>query len=147
MESKEIRELAMIMKETGLTKLDFVGGGVSIKLERAAPCVQPAVAPAAAAALADAEQTSQWDAEPAAGGFVVKSPMVGVFYCAPGADKEPYVSVGDTVRVGDVLCIIEAMKIMNEIAAERDGMIAEIYAENKQVVEYGQPLFRIGAIQ
>ena len=146
MESKEIRELAMIMKETGLTKLDYRVEGVSIRLERAAPSIQPAGAPVAAAPT-NAEQAAQWDVEPSAGGFVVKSPMVGVFYCAPGADKEPYVSVGDTVRVGDVLCIIEAMKIMNEIAAERDGMIAEIYAENKQVVEYGQPLFRIGAIQ
>ena len=72
--------------------------------------------------------------------------MVGVFYSAPGADESPFVAVGDTVHAGDVLCIIEAMKIMNEITAERDGVIIEICVENKQVVEFGQPLFRIGSV-
>jgi len=135
----------MLMKETGLTKLDYRGDGVSIRLERAASGAQPAGAPAPLAPL-EAEQAAQRDAEASSGGFTVKSPMVGVFYSAPGADREPYVSVGDVVRVGDVLCIIEAMKIMNEIASERDGIIDGIYAQNKEVVEYGQPLFSIGAI-
>ena len=69
--------------------------------------------------------------------------MVGVFYAAPAADKQPYVSIGDRVNAGDVLCIIEAMKMMNEITAEKGGVIREICVGNKQIVEYGHPLFRI----
>jgi len=140
MEIKEIKELALLMKEMGLSSLEYRGGGSSVKMQCAstgATTMQAPMAPTAAHQQAHVEEA------PAAGGFVVKSPMVGVFYAAPGSDKPPYVSVGDTVHAGDILCIIEAMKIMNEITAERDGIIAEVCAENKQIVEYGQPLFRI----
>ena len=74
---------------------------------------------------------------------MVASPMVGVYYAAPAPDKEPFVRVGDRVSKGDVLCIIEAMKLMNEITSDRDGVIVEICVENGQIVEYDQPLFRI----
>lgn len=74
---------------------------------------------------------------------VIKSPMVGVFYSAASPDSEPFVSVGKTVRKGEVVCIVEAMKIMNEITAEESGVITEILVENGDVVEYNQPLFRI----
>ena len=73
----------------------------------------------------------------------MESPMVGVFYAAPSPDSEPYVSVGSSVNKGDVLCLIEAMKLMNEVTAEKSGVITEVCVENGQVVEYGQPLFRI----
>lgn len=73
----------------------------------------------------------------------ITSPMVGVFYASPSPDKAPFVSVGDTVRKGDVLCIIEAMKIMNEINSDREGIIAEICVGDRQVVDYGHPMFRI----
>ncbi len=76
-------------------------------------------------------------------GTPIESPMVGVFYAAPSPDSEPYVSVGSTVKKGDVVCIIEAMKLMNEVTAEKSGVITEICVENGQVVEYGQPLFFI----
>ncbi len=76
-------------------------------------------------------------------GTPVTSPMVGVFYAAPAPDKDPYVSVGAKVNKGDVLCLIEAMKLMNEVTAEKSGEIVEICVENGQVVEYGQPLFMI----
>ncbi len=76
-------------------------------------------------------------------GTPVTSPMVGVFYAAPAPDKEPYVSVGAKVNKGDVLCLIEAMKLMNEVTAEKSGEIVEVCVENGQVVEYGQPLFMI----
>ena len=141
MESKEVRELAAIMKEMGLTVLDYKwSDGASIRMERAA-----ASAPAVSTkSVIVAEQPDESGGEPEAPGiFTVNSPMVGVFYSAPGIDKDPYVSVGDIVSAGDVLCIIEAMKIMNEITAERDGVITEICVGNRQVVEYGQPLFRI----
>ena len=73
----------------------------------------------------------------------VKSPMVGVFYAAPAPDAKPYVQVGDKVKKGDVLCIIEAMKLMNEIQADADGEIADICVQNGDLVEYGQTLFKI----
>jgi len=75
--------------------------------------------------------------------IVIKSPMVGTFYSAPSPDSEPFVRVGQRVKKGDVLCIIEAMKIMNEIEAEVDGVIAAVCVQNGQMVEYGQALFRI----
>lgn len=73
----------------------------------------------------------------------ITSPMVGVFYAAPSPDKEPYVTVGSKVKKGDVLCLIEAMKLMNEVTAEQSGEIVKICVDNEQVVEYGQPLFMI----
>ena len=128
------------MKEMGITTFDYSSNGTSLKMERLAASLPMASAPT----VVVTEQHHEQHEEPlAAGMFAVKSPMVGVFYAAPGADKEPYVSVGDAVHVGDVICIVEAMKIMNEITAERDGIIAEICVSNKDVVEFGQPLFRI----
>ena len=76
--------------------------------------------------------------------MVVKSPLVGTFYCAPNVDAKPYVQVGDVVKKGQVLGIVEAMKLMNEIESEFEGEIKEILVENEQMVEYGQPLFVIG---
>ena len=77
-------------------------------------------------------------------GFIVKSPLVGVFYAAPSEDAEPFVTVGDSVKKGQTLAIIEAMKLMNEIESESDGVVKEIYVKNGEAVEYGQPLFMIG---
>ena len=76
-------------------------------------------------------------------GMIVKSPLVGTFYVAPAEDADPFVSVGDPVKKGQTLAIVEAMKLMNEIESDFDGKVAEIYVENGQAVEYGQPLFRI----
>jgi len=148
MEHKEIRELAALMKEMGLTSLEYTEGGAAVKLERAASPAAPAASAAASVKPSSGDQET--GAEPAAiistaGDFMVKSPMVGVFYASPSVEKPPYVAVGDKVHAGDVLCIIEAMKIMNEITAERDGVITEICVESKSLVEFGQPLFRIGA--
>ena len=141
MDYSDIRELAALMNEMGLTSLAYSNGDESLKLTRRAEN-----APSASGARTTVTEPRSEELV-ASGGFTVKSPMVGVFYAASGADAKPYVDIGDTVHVGDVLCIIEAMKIMNEITAERDGVITEICAENKQVVEFGQPLFRIGGAQ
>jgi len=138
MDIKEIRELATLMQETGLTSLEYRNGGESVKLRRQTKNTPTAVFEPNAALV------ELQDEIPAPGNtFTVKSPMVGVFYSSPGMDEDPYVAVGDAVNAGDMLCMIEAMKIMNEITSDRDGVITEIYVENKQVVEYGQPLFRI----
>lgn len=94
----------------------------------------PAAAPASAQAAVQADEND---------GTPVESPMVGVFYAAPSPDSEPYVTVGSTVNKGDVLCLIEAMKLMNEVTAEKSGTITKVCVENGQVVEYGQPIFMI----
>lgn len=138
MDVKSIESLARLMKETGLTGLEYSQDGVSLKLER-----QGAAAPAAPAA-ASPFISAPVEPEPAPkSGSLVLSPTVGVFYAAPSPESKPFVEVGDRVRQGDTLCIIEAMKMMNEIPAEVDGTVAEICVGNGQVVEYNQPLFRI----
>ena len=94
-----------------------------------------------AGTLSQAETTTVSEKEPE--GNVVKSPLVGTFYAAPAEDAEPFVKNGDKVKKGQVLAIVEAMKLMNEIESDFDGEVAEIYVKNGQAVEYGQPLFRI----
>ncbi|HET9765293.1 MAG TPA: acetyl-CoA carboxylase biotin carboxyl carrier protein, partial [Thermoanaerobaculia bacterium] len=97
----------------------------------------PAAAPAAAAPSAPAESA------PPADSHVIKSPIVGTFYASPSPDAEPFVRVGDRVRLGQVLCIVEAMKLMNEIESDVAGTVLQIYPKNAQPVEYGEPLFAI----
>ena len=141
MNNVDIRELANIMRDTGLSVLDYNSGGESIRMERNFT----GLSKKAQTSVDTQTPEEQSDIQTADGEIIVRSPMVGVFYSAPGADSEPYVAIGDTVRVGDVLCIIEAMKIMNEITAEHDGVITGICVENKQIVEFNQPLFRVAA--
>ena len=135
MNIKDIAALAEIVKQNELTKLEI--NGENIVIERAAlNAVQPAVPEQMHTTEPIAEVKEKE-------GVYVKSPAVGVFYAAPSPDSKPFVAVGDTVHKGDTLCIIEAMKLMNEINSEMDGEIAEICVGNGQVVEYDQPLFRI----
>ena len=134
MDENNIRKYASLMKELGLTglEIDENGGVVRLEMGGAAPTVinQPAMQTSAPVPVQSV-------------GSCVKSPMVGVFYAAPAENAAPYVKVGDTVHRGDVICIIEAMKLMNEITAEQDGVVTEICAQNGQVVDYGCPLFRL----
>ncbi|HXT21947.1 MAG TPA: acetyl-CoA carboxylase biotin carboxyl carrier protein, partial [Thermoanaerobaculia bacterium] len=111
----------------------------------AAQPAAPAAAPAATAATAAAPAPAAAAAEsaPAAAAHVVTSPIVGTFYAAPSPDAEPFVRVGDRVRVGQVLCIVEAMKLMNEIESDVAGTVMQVYPKNAQPVEYGEPLFGI----
>ena len=150
MKIEEIRELAQIMKENGLGVLELQEDGTSLRLETAcatAPVVQavvPAAAPAAPAPAPTAPATAQ-DGTPVDFNNLkeVKSPMVGMFYQAPSPEADPYVRVGSKVKKGDVLCVIEAMKLLNEITADTDGEIVDVWVENGQLVEYGQVLFKI----
>ena len=147
MDVKKIESLAKLMQETGLTALELSEGETVLKLERkqeviaAAPVAAvsaPATGPEVLGVVSQPE-ASQTQQE----GTLVLSPTVGVFYASPSPDARPFVEVGDQVKKGDTLCIIEAMKLMNKIPAEVDGTIAEICVGNGQVVEYNQPLFRI----
>jgi acetyl-CoA carboxylase biotin carboxyl carrier protein len=136
METAKIREYALLLREMDLTALEVRSDG-SVRLERGAAA--RAESPAAAAVSADAAPA----AAPAESGEMVFSPMVGVYYASPAENAEPFVTPGSHVRRGDVLCIIEAMKLMNEITAEYDGVVEETLAVNGAVVEFGQPLFRL----
>ncbi len=135
MNEAEIRKYAMLMQELGLTGLEVKENVGVVRLERAGAAAPAAVAPAEPAAA---------QAPAPSAGLVIRSPMVGVFYAAPTEDSEPFIKEGDHVRKGDTLCVIEAMKLMNEIPAEQDGVITGILAKNGQTVEYGTPLFQIG---
>jgi acetyl-CoA carboxylase biotin carboxyl carrier protein len=105
----------------------------------------PPMAPMAAAASAAAAPTPELEPEPPPEppGHVLTSPIVGTFYAAPSPDAEPYVRVGDRVQKGQVVCIIEAMKLMNEIESDVSGVVQKIYPENAQPVEFGEPLFSV----
>jgi acetyl-CoA carboxylase biotin carboxyl carrier protein len=139
MDLQQIKELALLMQQTGLTSLHLTEGAVNIQMERAgtaaAVCAQPI--------QTECPQPPQENPKPQQEGHKVLSPMVGVFYSAPSPQSKPFVEVGSRVKKGDVLCIVEAMKLMNEITAELDGEIVEVCAASGDVVEYGQTLFRI----
>ena len=132
MNEAEIRKYARLMQELGLTGLEVKENLGVVRLERAgAPAAATAGMPEPTAPAAATEVSSE-----------IRSPMVGIFYAAPAEDAEPFVEIGRHVKKGDTLCVIEAMKLMNEITAEQDGTIVEICAQNGQAVEYGTPLFR-----
>ena len=133
----DIRKYAQLMAEYGLTGLEFRTAGDTVRMERngaPAPVSIPVSVPVPVAAPAPEVPVDT---------VSVTSPMVGVFYRAPAENADPYVKVGDTVKAGTVLCLVEAMKMMNEITAECDGIIAEICVENGQVVDFGKELFKI----
>lgn len=130
MEAIRIREYAALMREMGLTGLEVSENGQTVRLEMTGTPAVVEVSPTPA----PPPQTDIVD---------ICSPLVGIFYSAPAENSAPYVQVGDTVRKGDVLCIIGAMKLMNEITSDQDGVITEICAGNNQVVDFGHVLFRV----
>lgn len=138
MEEKDIRKYASLMQELGLTGLEITVDNTAVRLERNVPstakdtAVTVSDSPAAAPAASENKDY-----------ISVRSPIVGVFYAAPAENADPYVSIGDRVEKGKTLCIIEAMKLMNEITSEYDGTVSEICVTNGQVVEYGTELFRL----
>ena len=148
MNIKKIKELVDLMNENGLSEIEIEQEGVKVKLsKRAGGVVEQVIAPAPAAAAAAAPGAPPAKpAEAAKGLNEIKAPMVGTFYRAPAPDAEPYVEVGDVVHKGDVVCIIEAMKLMNEVKSEINGKVVEISAENAEPVEYGQALFLVEPI-
>lgn len=144
METTKIAELAKILKDNGLTKLDLTEGDNRLVLEAVSAPVAPAVVvPAAVPVEAVPVAAPAAPAAPEEDLYEQKTPLVGTVYMAPQAGAAPYVSVGDHVAAGDTVCIVESMKMFNEIAAECSGTIEEICVNNGQIVEYGQVLFRI----
>ena len=154
MDLRKLKKLIDLVEESGISELELTEGEEKVRISRnlpqgqnvvyaqAAPMMHqaPVAAPAVAAPAAEAPATAPAAIE----GHVIKSPMVGTFYRSPSPEAKAFVDVGSAVAVGDTLCIIEAMKLLNEIECDHAGVIKAILVENGQPVEYGEPLFIIG---
>ena len=152
MDIRKVKKLIELLEESGIDELEIHEGEESVRISRHSKQVaqQPvyaaapqAAAPAPAPVAAPAAAEAAGPACPKFNGTVARSPMVGTFYRAGSPDSEDFVSVGQTIKKGDVLCIVEAMKMMNHIEAEVGGVIESILVDNGQAVEYDQPLFTI----
>ncbi|PPK72827.1 biotin carboxyl carrier protein [Methylobacter tundripaludum] len=144
MDIRKIKKLIEIIEESDIAELEIKEGEESIRINRysAAPATV-AYTPAPAPAAAVAAPVAAAPAEEKITGHVVKSPMVGTFYRSASPGTKVFVEVGQSVQIGDTLCIIEAMKILNQIEADKSGTITKVLVENAEPVEYGQPLFII----
>ena len=151
MDLRKLKTLIDLVSESGIAELEITEGEGKVRIVKfsqaqqpvayAAPVAAPGYAPAAPAAGAPGHAAPE--AAPVAAGHTVKAPMVGTFYRAANPGSAAFVEVGQTVKEGEPLCIIEAMKLLNEIEADKSGVITEILVENGEPVEYGQPLFVI----
>jgi len=152
MDLRKLKTLIDLVAESGISELEVTEGEGKVRIVKAPPQVIAApmqmAMPAMPQVAAQAPVGSPAAAAPAAPalpqGHIVTSPMVGTFYRAPSPGADPFAQVGDSVKEGQTLCIIEAMKLLNEIESDKAGVIKEILVENGQAVEYGQPLFVIG---
>ncbi len=155
MDIRKVKKLIELLEESGIAEIEITEGEESVRISRypagPAPVVMPAPAPAGAAPQ-PAQPSPGPAPEPAADtpdakapdpGQTVTAPMVGTYYSAPAPGAKPFVEVGSTIEAGDTLCIIEAMKMMNQIEAEIGGTVVSVLAENGEPVEFGQPLFII----
>lgn len=143
MDRKVLKAATDAMRELGLSEIYIKDSETEIMLKREAGAAPMPIAPRTQTTTAEEAPADAVIESPAADWVEVKSPLLGVFYEAPSPDAPPFVRPGDKVKKGDVLCIVEAMKMMNEICAETDGTIVDVCAENGALVEYGQLLFKI----
>jgi acetyl-CoA carboxylase biotin carboxyl carrier protein len=155
MDLRKLKTLIDLVSESNISELEITEADGKVRIVKSdpqapvaqmAPMVYQAAAPAVAAApvaIPAAAQPAAPEAPPAPTGHVVKAPMVGTFYGAASPGAKPFVSVGSVVKEGEPICIIEAMKIMNEIEADKAGTVTQVLCQNGQAVEYGQPLFVI----
>ena len=157
MDIRKVKKLIELLEESGIAEIEITEGEEAVRISRypgnaappvamPAPAPMPVAAPAPAApAAAPAAETPAAEAPaPEPAGQKVLSPMVGTFYRSPTPEAEPFVKVGDSVSAGDTLCIIEAMKMMNQIEADVSGTVMSVEIENGQAVEFGETLFVIG---
>ena len=152
MDLRKLKKLIDLVEESGISELELTEGEEKVRISRNLPQAQNTVhyaqpyiqqaQPAQAAPVASAPAAEA--VAPVIEGHVVKSPMVGTFYRSPSPESKSFVDVGSSVNIGDTLCIIEAMKLLNEIESDHAGVIKAILVENGQPVEYGEPLFIIG---
>jgi acetyl-CoA carboxylase biotin carboxyl carrier protein len=147
---QELRELVEFLKASGIAEFEMERPDLKVGLKfvgaapvYAAPVAAPVVAAAVPAVATGAQAPAAPAADPHDGAHIVKSPIVGTFYDAPSPGAEPFVQVGDEVSAGKVLCIVEAMKLMNEIESDAAGKVTKVFVKPGQPVEYGQPLFAV----
>lgn len=140
MEMEHLIKLIETVSSSGLSKFEYEESGIRVYMEKP-EAVKAGMAPVQTEVQAETQKEAQEKEK----GNVVVSPLVGIFYVAPEENAEPFVKVGDAVKKGQTLAIVEAMKLMNEIESEYDGVVTEVLAENGKAVEFGQPLFRIVA--
>jgi acetyl-CoA carboxylase biotin carboxyl carrier protein len=151
MDLRKLKKLIDLVQESGIAELEITEGEEKVRISRVGQTGQATVVampqaaalPAAAAVAGPISAAPAVDAPAPVEGHVVKSPMVGTFYRAASPGAKPFVEIGDRVESGATLCIIEAMKLLNEIEADQGGVVKEVYVENGQPVEYGEPLFLI----
>ncbi|XSG85725.1 MAG: acetyl-CoA carboxylase biotin carboxyl carrier protein [Methylohalobius sp. ZOD2] len=148
MDIRKIKKLLELLEESSIAEIEIHEGEESVRITRVSASTQtvvqaPPSAPAPQPAPSAQPEESAAPEEEKFTGHAVRSPMVGTFYRAPAPGAKPFVEVGQRINVGDTLCIIEAMKILNQIEADKSGVIQKILAENGQPVEYNQPLFVI----
>jgi acetyl-CoA carboxylase biotin carboxyl carrier protein len=150
MDIRKIKKLIELVEESGVAELEITEGEESVRINRysAQPAPmqyapQPQHAPQQTPQSAPASQPAAEPASEEISGHVVRSPMVGTFYEAPSPDAKPFVTVGSRVNAGETLCIIEAMKMMNQIEADKSGVVKQILVDNEEPVEFDQPLFII----
>lgn len=145
MDIRKIKKLIELVEESGINELEISEGEESVRISRGAPVMTAPVMQAAPIAAAPAMQATPAAevAAPIATGHMVRSPMVGTFYASASPDSPAFVDVGQHVNAGDTLCIVEAMKMMNQIEADKSGVIKEVLAQNEDAIEFDQPLFII----
>ena len=147
MDIRKVKKLIELIEGSDISEIEIREGDDSVRITRGGVAPMPPMVPVATPQPAAAAQTdgeaAQAPAPAEPEGHIVRSPMVGTFYRAPSPDANPFVEVGQSVKPGDVLCIIEAMKMMNQIEADKAGTITQILVENGQPVEFDQPLFVI----
>lgn len=146
MDIRKIKKLIELVEESGISELEITEGEESVRIHRGGSSNQAplAYAPQMMAPAPVAPVAAAVEEAPKATGHILKSPMVGSFYRSSSPEAQAFVEVGQKVRVGDTLCIIEAMKMMNQIESDKDGVVQEILVENQEAVEFDQPLFVIG---
>jgi acetyl-CoA carboxylase biotin carboxyl carrier protein len=150
MDIRKVKKLIELLEESGIAEIEITEGDDAVRISRyanapaAAPvAAMPAAAPAPAAAAAPVEAAAESAPTPEAEGHVITAPMVGTYYSAPAPGASPFVQVGDRVKAGDTICIVEAMKMMNQIESDADGVVKSIRVQNGEPVEYGQALITL----
>ncbi|MEN7342213.1 MAG: acetyl-CoA carboxylase biotin carboxyl carrier protein [Pseudomonadota bacterium] len=152
MDIRKVKKLIELLEESGIAEIEITEGDDAVRISRyagqamplVAPAPAPVAAPAAAAPAAEAAPATDAQETPAEeSGHIVKSPMVGTFYSAAAPGSAPFVQIGDRIKAGDTICIVEAMKMMNQIESDADGVVKSIRVQNGEPVEYGQALITI----
>ena len=152
MDLRKLKTLIDLVSESNVSELEITEAEGKVRIVKSMPtgangpvtyALPPSAAPVAAPAVEGAPMAAPVAESAAPAGHVVKSPMVGTFYRASSPGAKPFVEIGDTIKEGETICIVEAMKILNEIEADKTGTVTQILVENGQAVEYGQPLYVI----